>query len=139
NMTNGELLEMLAETVEAMDEILEEEPIEQSVAPKYELLPNQLEVDGVAVHVMRTEIKLDPEAAAELQEQAPGFVMPEQRQDMHYAVVGGYVVNTTDVTRMRELIGAIQKDKPVENNLAALIQVDEDNLFEFRVDLLRYF
>ncbi|MEX2381854.1 MAG: hypothetical protein WD490_05695 [Opitutales bacterium] len=139
SMSDEELLALLAETVGTMGGIPTGDTEEGSPMTKYELLPNQLDVDGVAVHVMRTEVKFDPEAAAEIEEQVPGFLMPEQRHDMHYAVVGGYMVNTSDIARMKELIGAIQKDEAVENNLATLIQVDEENLFEFQVNLLRYF
>lgn len=139
-MSDEELLKMLERSVELMAEAMKEaETGEAEVMPSYELLPNQLQVGEIPVHILRTEVKLDEEQAQELQEQMPGFSLPAQRQDMHYALVDDYLVNATEAAELSAVIEAIQKGEPVENNLADLISISGDDLFDVRIDLLRYF
>lgn len=48
------------------------------------------------------------------------------------------MLTASEVTGLSEMLEAVKTDKPVENNLAGLIDVEEGDLFEVRVDLLRY-
>jgi hypothetical protein len=120
-----------------MNELLPSNLMDTPFRQFQELLPNAFTVDGVAVHVLRTETGPGemPDAPAE----APAFAFPAQKQEMHYAIVEGYILNATSLGRMAALIQAVQAGEAVENSLAAKVDISPESLFEFRIDLPRYF
>jgi hypothetical protein len=140
SMSDEQLVQMLEQTVTALGGIM------STVAdggpglqPGYELLTNHLQVDGIPVHIFRTEIKLDAPHAEELQRQIPDFALPVQRQDIHYAMAEGYLLASSEAAAISSMIEAVKKGVSAEKNLSSVINVGENDLFELRIDLLRYF
>lgn len=102
----------------------------------YLFTPNAATIDETPIHHFRTEVSM-PEEQAEMMRDLPG--MPATAQDAYYAVVGNHLVNTSDLDDMRKTIEALQKGEPVANNVAARIAIRDESLFEFQIDLVRYF
>lgn len=125
-LSDEELVELLSRSVGVVEELLSPRIGDADAEPAQKLLAHEFTVDGIRVHVLRTEAPA-----------APG--LPSQRQDMHYAIVEGYLVNTSDLGRLAGLVQAIREGKPVDNNLASRITLADDALFEFQIDLVRYF
>lgn len=139
SMSDEQLVDMLQRTVTQMGRILgETSGDEPQLVPQYELIVDAFQVDGIPIHIFRNEVKLDPEHAKELEEQMPGFTLPVQRQDLHYALVDGLLVSASDASTVSSIIDSVRKGTRVESSIADLISVGPDDLFEFRIDLLRY-
>lgn len=134
-LSNSELIEFLKEGLSLSNKLLEHE-IWKSLgidgeSEKEELLLNQSEINGIPIHTVRA----DYPAFDQSEEEA---TVEMKTQEIHYALIDGYLINTSSLPRMAGLIEAIQKGEPVENNLGSAIDLGENKLAAWRVDLIGY-
>ena len=142
SMTDEELGEFLNEGLKMSEKLFDQEPWASmgmnTSGETQELLLNHSEINDVSVHLLRTSYSMEVPESSEVGEEELALVESGMEQEMYYAMLDGFMLNTTSLSRMAGLIEAIQSGEPVEDNLASAVDLDGNKLLAWRVDLVGY-
>lgn len=130
----SELKQMLSETVVLGKDMLSGMEALQSMGLKYDFEFEESDpVDGV--EVFKLGMKMDAE---DFEVKEVLSTLPYSNSNTFFAVLDGKYLAATSKDKLTELMRAVKTGKPVKNNLAEKLSLDEGEIIRWRLNIARY-
>ncbi len=130
----SELKQMLSETVVLGKDMLSGMDALQSMGLKYDFEFEESDpIDGV--EVFKLGMKMDAE---ELEVKEVLSTLPYSNSSTFFAVLDGKYLAASSKDKLTALMRAVKTGKPVKNNLAEKLSLDEGEIISWRLNVARY-